>query len=248
MCNFLTGYSGWLLGCGSTCIRLEKNVARIAAAYGMRVDMSIMPHHIHLTVSDKGQRHVMTSIASVNACPISFEINTRLSRLSWDMADHKIDFDSAVVKFNQIVKTPGRSPIFVLLAASVANASFCRLFGGDITAMSIVFIATLVGFMFKQTLSRRHLDNRLVVIICSFISAVLAAGDGLFHLGSTPGLTIGTSVLYLVPGIPFINSFCDMIDGHYICAFGRLMNAVVITCCLSVGLCAGMLIMHIGMF
>ena len=36
----------------------------------------------------------------------------------------------------------------------------------------------------------------------------------LFHIGSTPDVAIATSVLYLVPGIVFLNAFNDMIDGH----------------------------------
>ena len=70
----------------------------------------------------------------------------------------------------------------------------------------------------------------------------------LFGLGSTPGIAIGSSVLYLVPGIPFLNSFSDLLNHHYICAFSRFMDAVVLTCCLSLGLCAGMAMMQVGMF
>ena len=36
-------------------------------------------------------------------------------------------------------------------------------------------------------------------------------------LGSTPDIAIATSILYLVPGIPFLNGFSDMIAGHYTC-------------------------------
>lgn len=134
------------------------------------------------------------------------------------------------------------------MLVGAANASFCRLFGGDAVAMAVVFVATLAGFVLKQMMAERHADARITVVVCSFVSAVLAAADGLFGLGSTPAIAIGASVLYLVPGIPFINSFSDMIDGHYICAFGRMMQAIVITCCLSVGLCCGMLLMNVGMF
>ncbi len=39
-----------------------------------------------------------------------------------------------------------------------------------------------------------------------------------------------------------------MLDRRYICAFGRMMDAVVLTACLSIGLCFGMLLMRVGMF
>lgn len=248
MCLFLADYAGWLFSCGATCIRLEKNVGRIAGAAGMSVELAIMPRHIHLTVSDPSTGEIFTSIGTIIDRPINYDLNTRLSRLSWDIADGKVGIVEGMGSFKEIVSSAGNSPVITLLLASVANASFCRLFGGDTVAMAVVFIATMAGFYLKQSLSARHIDFRLIVVACSFVSAVLAAADGLFHLGSTPDIAIGTSVLYLVPGIPYINSFCDMIDRHYICAMSRFMNASVITCCLSVGLFAGMMLMNVGMF
>ncbi len=245
---FLAEYSSWIFSSGSTCIRLEKNVRRIAAVFGMSVELSIFPRHIHLTVSSDGGRHVFTSIAAILDRPVSFAINASLSRLSWDVADHKVGFSQACAEFRRIIATSGTDKWVVLLLVSLANASFCRLFGGDSVAMAVVFLSTMAGYLVKQMLSEHHVDFRLTVVICSFISSVLAAADGLFGLGSTPALSIGTSVLYLVPGIPYLNSFCDMLDRQYICAFGRLMNALVITACLSVGLCFGMLMMDVGMF
>ena len=248
MSMFLSMYADLLFGCGSTCIRLEKNVSRIASSADMDVAMSILPHHIHLTVSDRIGQETITSIISIHERAANFNINTNLSRLSWAMADRQISFADAQNRLHHIAKTPSVRKWLVLLLASLANAAFCRLFGGDITAMTSVFIATMAGFYIKQLLTEHHVDIRIAFMICSFVSTVLASADGLFNLGDTPEISVGTSVLYLVPGIPFINAFCDMIDRHYICAFGRMMNAIVLTCCLSAGLCAGMLLMNVGMF
>lgn len=248
VCIFLADYAAWLLGCGATCIRLEKNVNRIAEAFDKQVDMCIMPRHIHLTVSSHDRNISFTSISSIRHKGISFDINTRLSRLSWKIADGKIDFEQAKRCFNAIINTPNTNKWLALFLASVANASFCRLFGGDFQAMGIVFVATMAGFYLKQILTENQVDARIVFIVCAFVSSVLGATDGLFGIGSTPEIAIGTSVLYLVPGIPFLNSFSDMIDRHYVCAFSRFMDALLLTACLSIGLCGGMAMMNVGMF
>ncbi len=248
LCLFLSEYAAWLLGCGATCIRLEKNVNRIAEAFDKHVDMCIMPRHIHLTVSSHDRHISFTAISSIRCKAISFDINTRLSRLSWEIADEKIDFTQVQHRFEVITKTPPANKWLVLFLASAANASFCRLFGGDLLAMGIVFVATLAGFYLKQILTENKVDVRIVFIICAFVSSVLGATDGLFGLGTTPGVAIGTSVLYLVPGIPFLNSFSDMLDRHYVCAFSRFMDAMILTACLSIGLCGGMFMMNVDMF
>lgn len=244
--DFLADYASLLFASGATCIRMEKNISRIAASLGTTAEFSILPRHIHLTVGTDDD--AVTSVVTIKDLPISFAKITSLSRLSWDMADRRIDFGCAVRTLRVISETPPTPPWTLLLLVSLANASFCRLFGGDLTAMAIVFVATFAGFMLKQTLVEKHVDFRLTTAACAFVSSVLASADFLFSLGTTPELSVGTSVLYLVPGIPFINSFCDMIDRHYLCSFGRMINAVVILVCLSVGLCCGMAAMGVGMF
>lgn len=245
-CLFLSEYAVQLFGSGCTCIRLEKNMKRIAASLGMNVEFSVLPRHIHITVS-KGDSD-FTSVIGIRDLPISFSRITDLSRLSWQMADGKIDFLTARSVLPRICNCACVNPWLLLLLVSLANASFCRLFSGDPMAMATVFIATFIGFLVKQILVRRHMDIRLTVLFCSFLSAMIAAAGSLFGIGGTPEIAVATSVLYLVPGIPFINSFCDLLDRHYLCAFGRAMNVVMLLCCLSLGLCAGMAVMHMAMF
>lgn len=248
MCTFLADYSSKLFTAGSTCIRLDKNVTRIAEAYGMTVEITILPRHIHLTVHDPGYHEVVTAITSIGEGPISFDLNTRLSKLSWQIADGKISFHEARDVFNRLVDTRYKNLFNLPFIVSCANASFCRLFDGDFMAMAVVFVATFVGYVLKMILSEKGVDYRLTVIACAFVSTVLASGDAIFGLSGTPDIAVGTSVLYLVPGIPFINSFSDMLDRHYICAFGRLMNAIVLTFCLSLGLGAGVMLMGVNLF
>lgn len=248
ICLFLSEYAAWLLGSGATSIRLEKNVRRMAQSLGCEAEMTILPRHIHMTVSRPDRSECYTYIIATHPMPISFDINTRLSRLSWAMADDKIGYREAKAAFEEIINTPGTDRHLVLFLASCANAAFCRLFTGDWAAVGIVFMSTLAGFYLKQVLAEHKVDARLIFIICAFVSSVLASTATLFSIGHTPDIAVGTSVLYLVPGIPFLNSFSDMLDGHYICAFGRFMNALVLTGCLSLGLCGGMMMMNLSMF
>lgn len=245
---FLSKYSAWLLGSGATCIRLEKNVNRIAQAYGKEVQLSIMPRHIHISLWDEVNAGVVTAIATVNHNVISFNVNTLLSRLSWRIADGKVDFAHAEAEFDRIIHKDCQNKWLVMVLVALANASFCRIFGGDFTAMLVVALATLAGYFLKIMLLGRGVDVRAMAIACSFVSAVLGCTDGLFSMGATPEIALGTSVLYLVPGIPFINSFSDLLYRHYLCAISRFIDAVVLTCCLSLGLCFAMIMMNAGMF
>ncbi len=248
VCLFLADYAVSLLGSGATCIRLEKNILRMASAFGKKVELTIMPRHIHMTVWQPNADDQFTSISSVKSGPISFSLNTTLSRLSWRVADEGLSLDETRKKLLEATTTDKANPWLTLLLASLANASFCGIFGGDPTAMSIVFIATAAGFNLKQLLAKLHADTRLAFFLCAFVSSVIGSSDFLFPSGSTPAVAVGTSVLYLVPGIPFLNSFSDLLYRHYICAFSRFTDAMILTGCLSLGLCLGMKLMNVGMF
>ncbi|MCM1032905.1 MAG: threonine/serine exporter family protein [Odoribacter sp.] len=248
LCVFLSRYGAALIGAGATCIRVEKNVQRIAAAFGVNVDMTIMPRHVHISIIGNDTTELLTAIASVPASGVSFNINTGLSKLSWNIVDQKMSLDEAQESFDHIINSDYQNKWFVLGVVSLANAAFCRLFGGDLYAMAIVGIATLAGYYMKQLCLSYKINLRLVFIICSFISSVLGATGLLFNIGSTPGIALATSVLYLVPGIPYLNSFSDMLASHYLNALSRFTDALILTCCMSAGLCAGMLLMHANMF
>lgn len=248
ICSFLAAYSAMMLGCGATCIRLERNVRRMAKAFGRDVSTTIMPRHVHISVWTPGCNDTVTIIASVPPVPISFNLNSLLSQLSWEVADCQLDLDQSRRRFDEIVATDSHNKWLLLPLVAVANAAFCRLFNGDLVAMAVVFVATFIGYYFKTILVDRHIDLRVVILVCAFVSALLASGAVLFNLGTTPMVAIGTSVLYLVPGIPFLNSFSDMLDRHYICAFSRFTDAMVLTGCLSAGLCAALMLMHVGLF
>lgn len=244
--EFLADYTAWLWGCGATCVRIEKNSGRIARALGYDICITIMPKHINLTLKDSATGSQATYQRQMVTCGINFDLNAHLSSLSWKIADKKLSYIQAKALFEKIISKPYPTTQLTVLLTSLANASFCRLFAGDATAMLVVFVATYAGFELKRILIKRHLDVRLVFIICAFVSTVISIGAQLFSWGTTPDTAIATSVLYLIPGVPYINSASDLIDRHYLCSLSRLMDACMLTACLSIGLCAGLSLMGIN--
>lgn len=246
--SFLADYAALLSGCGATCIRIEKNTRRIAEAYGLNFDISLMPTHVYVSVwrNDSSAREVATRKTAGGG--INFNINAQLSRLSWEVSDNHLTFATSVRRFEEIKATKPTGPQEVLILTSLANASFCRLFGGDPVAMLIVFLSTLAGYKLKQIMLEDGRDVRLTFLCASFFSAALSACGHIFSIGSTPEIALGTSVLYLIPGVPYINAVSDLLDRHYLCAFSRFVDAFVLTACLSAGLCAGMLILGLKWF
>lgn len=246
--RFLSAYAANLLACGTTTIRIEKNVARIAMAYDTVAEVTIFPLHITMTVWDPKREHSYTNNERIGKGGLNFALNSSLSTLSWRIADRRLPLDVAQRMMAHLCNRSRLNPWLVLVLVGFANASFCRLFGGDAMAMLIVFIATVDGFYLKNRLHAMHIDIRIATIIAGCFSAIIAAAGFAFHLGSTPDIALATSVLYLVPGIPFINAGSDLIHGHYICSICRFITAIVLTGCLALGLCLAIILMDIKFF
>lgn len=240
--EFFAEYASYMLGCGATCIRISKNLRRMGAAVDVKVDMIILSHHVTVVCTDTNNGLYNQHTKKIAPIPVSFEINTRLSELSWKMAEHKISIEEAQILFYRIVKHPHMSVWKVMWLVVAANASFCYLFGGDIGAMAIVAIATLAGYALKNLTLARHWDVKIIWFICSFLSSLIAAAMTYLPFTHTPDWAIAASVLYLIPGIPYINSISDCIDGHYLSAIGRFIHAFFLTVCIAVGLTAGVML------
>lgn len=239
---FLADYATTLMAVGAQTSRIQINTTRIAVALGFRVNMLIFPKSLSITLQDEAQDHSYTYVSKTPALPLNFNINMELSKLSWQAHDDGLTIDELRRRFSSIVSSRRESPWVVLLLVACANACFCRLFDGNLTSMAIVWTATLVGFYVRQQLTRRGMNALAVFVVCAFFSTMIGASDYFFFHGGTEDITLGTSMLYLVPGVPLINGVMDIIDHHVLNGIARLTNALLLIISIALGLTLTLLI------
>ena len=233
--DFIARYLSYMLGAGVHTSRVVRNSKRIGGALGVDVSVHTSQKTATLTVSGKDNGLHDTRVVDIPPFPISFEWNADLSALSWAAHDEEMSLDAIRHKFDELVSKPKMNPIFVLFMASLANASFCRLFGGDIWAMLITFTATMVGFFTRQHLTRKKVNHYIVFIASAFVASICASTA--LALGiDTAEIALATSVLYLVPGVPLINGVIDITDGHIQIGISRLVNAFLLIICIAIGM------------
>ena len=171
--GFIAEYATYQLGSGVHTSRAVRNSRRIGEALGVDVQLSSFQKSTILTVLDLGSGESATRVVAIPSLPISFERNSDLSALSWDALDEGLSLDEIRSRYRTLVDKPRMDPIFTLVFVGLANASFCKLFGGDWTAVGIVFTATLVGFAVKQRM-QAHAVNHFLVFACSAFHGRLA--------------------------------------------------------------------------
>lgn len=232
--DFVAEYATYLLGSGVHTSRVIRNSQRIGKSQGIDIQLSAFQKSIVMTAHDDSTGENITRVVGIPALPISFERNSDLSALSWEAVDEHLSLDEIRARYERLITKPSIDPIFVLLTVGLANASFCRLFGGDWTAMSIVFTSTLVGFAAKQRMQTHKVNHFIIFILSAFIASLCASAALSFDC--TAEICLATSPLFLVPGVPLINGIIDILDGHVLIGFSRIVNAMSLIVCIAVGL------------
>ena len=148
-------------------------------------------------------------------------------------------------RYDEIVARPRLDPIFTLILVGLANASFCRLFGGEWCAVGIVFTATLLGFYLKQRMQAKGFNHYVIFIASAFAASMYASVAMIFD--TTSEIAIATSVLYLIPGVPLINGVIDIVEGHVLNGIARLTSALMLIVCIAVGLSCTLMIVKNGL-
>lgn len=231
--EFIAEYASRLMGCGVNTSRVIRNSKRLGQAVDLDVTLGVFQRSIILTSSDNDD-NTHSEVVDIPKLPIDFEYNSELSGLSWEAYDKKLSFESIKQKYQTILDSPKMSPLIILGLVGCANASFCKLFGGDWYAMGIIFCSTILGFFVKQQLTTKQVNHFITCIITAFVASLAASTSLLFDI--TSDIALATSVLFLVPGVPLINGVIDVVEGYTLTGFSRLSEAVLIVICIATGL------------
>lgn len=233
-----------LMSSGAHTMRIIQNVTRMAESFGYELDLSVFQLSIMMTIISKDNPDkLLTQIKKIKPLKLNFTIVSELSALSWDTYDKKLPFEEVRANFQQVVSQKRMNSWLVLLLVACANASFCGLFKGDFTAMGFVFFATLAGFSLRQEMIKKHINHLVVFTSSAFVASLLAGMGYVLHIGHTPEIALASSVLFLIPGVPLINSILDMLQGHILTGIARLVNAFSLIVCIAIGLFSAMLIL-----
>ncbi|KGN67673.1 threonine/serine exporter ThrE family protein [Porphyromonas sp. COT-239 OH1446] len=252
--DFLLRFATVQTSVGVQTSRIVLNTTRIAEAYGYEANIMMFQRNIAMTLSSKSQgtkplvcNHPITALTHHRARPLNFYLNAELSRLSWFAYDNRPSLAELEVRMQQILDHEPTNRWLILLLISLANMAFCRLFGGDLPAMLFTLLGTAAAFYLRQELNRRHAYHYLVVVVASFVASFVVGLGVCLGWTATPQIALSTSVLFLIPGVPFINSMMDFFDGYILNGISRLVNALLIVLSLSIGLSVSLLLLDLSL-
>lgn len=249
MADFILDIGVFLSASGAHSGRIWRNCKRIADHWGFHMNINPAFTGMLVTVWDeKDSNNSVTRYKTAPAHSVHFDVLTEISHLSWKIADGKIDFEDARQQLVDI-KHKKHYPYWVIaLAVGVSCGSLCTLAGGDLTNAFMAFSAASVGSIFRYWILRKRFNQFLAVIIASFITSMIAGMDTIFGLGNSPELTLATAVLYLIPGVPLLNSVIDLLEGYLQASLTRSLFAASVVSCIAVGMTLCIMLLGINNF
>lgn len=159
-----------------------------------------------------------------------------VNNLSREIVAQKYTVEEASQKIEQIDKLPFTSNAVQTLMSGLGAGAFCILFGGSLLDSAAAFLSGLVLWIFVLFLTARGANKIMVNILASAL--VTAMGVLFFHLfsfGDSMDMIVIGSIVPLLPGVPLTNSIRDYLNGDYLSGTIRMIDAVLVACCIALG-------------
>lgn len=231
-----------LMSSGASTGRVRITVNRIADALGYDAELLITSRSLMLTVTEEDSVNYSSSVRRTPPHGVNFKIVSGISRMSWRVIEEKLTIAQINREIERLTSLPHYPRIIVLSTVALAGASFCRLFGGEGWELVVTFVATFFGLFIRQEAMKKRFNPYLSIVFASFAASLISGLSVKLGIGDSPEHAFATSVLFLIPGVPLINSLTDLIDGNTLNGIVRGVNGFTIAFAIALGLLFAMLV------
>jgi uncharacterized membrane protein YjjP (DUF1212 family) len=234
--NILLETGAMLMSSGANSNRIRVTLERIANGLGYKTELLITHRALMLTIIQKDQQHFFSRLKRTSPHGVNFRIVSGISHLSWNVLENNWTVAQISEELNRLKSLPHYPRLLILGFVGLAGSAFCRIFGGGYIEMIVAFVATFIGLFVRQESIKMKFNPYLCVFFASFAASFIAGLAELYHIGADPDKAFATSVLFLVPGVPLINSVTDLLEGNLQNGMIRALNGLIIAFSIAMGL------------
>jgi uncharacterized membrane protein YjjP (DUF1212 family) len=243
--NILLEIGAMLMSSGASTNRTRVTLERLARGLGYGIELLITQRALMLTIIEKDQQHLFSRLKRISPHGVNFRIVSGISHLSWNVMEQNWTVAQIAEELQRLKSLPHYPRLVVLGLVGLAGSAFCNIFGGGSTEMTVAFVATVIGLFVRQEATKKKFNPYLCVFFAAFVASLIAGLAEYYHIGLQPDKAFATSVLFLVPGIPLINSVTDLLDGNIQNGMVRAMSGLLIAFSIAIGLFAVKMILNL---
>ena len=226
-----------LMSSGAHTARVNRNVMRLSQALGYNAELFFSLSGITLTTCGKNSPGPhYTAFRHIEHYGVQMSVVSAISRLSWQAHYGHADFAAVKNEIERIKALPHYPKALIVLMLSLAGMAFCRVAGGEPLPVLLAGVATGIGFLTRNALLQRGFNLVISICIASFMASGLSGLGLVWPLGNAPEIAVATSVLFLIPGVPMMNSIIDLMHGYIVVGHARGVQGAVISLAIAVGI------------
>lgn len=227
----------FLLASGAHCGRVNTNIKRMSEAWGF--DINFQPTFKGLLVSIRNRNDKNDSITLFKESPphsVHLQILTEVSHLTWKVYEENLSIDETEKAFAEIKSMPHYNCWIVSVAVGLSCAGLCLFAFGDLLNALVVFLAAFIGSVSRYRISLMNYNPMISISFAAFVTTLITGLGSIYNIGTYPEAAMATAVLYLIPGVPLINTVIDWIEGYLSSAVNRAMFSGLILLTIAVGM------------
>lgn len=235
-----------LLQAGASSSRIKTVMSRLAEVYHYVPHIIIGNKTVSVVLDDEDGNTKFNGTRGTPVHGIDFSVISGINRLGRMAEEKRLPVHELRKELDKYRALKNYPRMIILSFVSLAGAAFCYNFGGSYIEMIIAFGATFCGLFIKQQLTKSKFNP----YICTYAAATVASlFIGFFHvmgLINSPINAFSTCVLFLIPGVPLINAFVDLIDGNTANGIIRGVNALIHVLAIALGLLTTIAILNLN--
>jgi len=225
-----------LMSAGANTGRIQLTIERISKMWGIKTELMITNRVLLITVFIPDTDQFITILKRTLPHAANFTVISGVSRMTWRAVEQKSTVEQINNDLIRLKAKPHYNRWVVLLFVSLAGVAFCRNLGGSPTDALVTFTATFAGLFVRQEAHKKKFNVYLTVLFAALTATMISGLYSKFYLQNTKEyIAHATSVLFLIPGIPLINSFSDLIDGNHLNGILRSVNGLIIAFSIALG-------------
>jgi len=172
---------------------------------------------------------------------IDYDDLTAVDHLVTSLLLNEVSRDEARSQLAQIASSGHRTPRWAITVSwGVIGAGVALLLGGDWVVVLTASAAAAGIELLQRSLARRRFPFFYQQVAGGLLATLLAIGVASTGVDVDPSLVITASIVTLLAGLGFIGAVQDALTGFYITAGARLLEVMIATAGIIVGVSGGL--------
>lgn len=170
-----------------------------------------------------------------------YEDLTTVDHLVTKLLLNEVTRDEARTTLAQLASSGHRRPKWAItISWGVTGAGVALLLGGDWVVVVIAALAAMGIEMMQRYLARQRFPFFYQQVAGGLLGSMFAIGVAATNINVDPSLVITANIVMLLAGLGFIGAVQDALTGFYITASARLLEVMIATAGIIVGVSGGL--------